>query len=124
MSEKKTTDQAASEQAAAVPVEATPPPAKNPNQATVKLETPLKRGDQEITVITLRKPAAGELRGLKLQEVLQMDVGSLHTLLPRITSPTLTPHDVSQLDLADLVQLASEVAGFFLTKAERESLNA
>ena len=35
---------------------------------TVKLETPIKRGETEITVVKLRKPKAGELRGLSLSD--------------------------------------------------------
>ncbi|KFA28137.1 tail protein, partial [Xanthomonas vasicola pv. vasculorum NCPPB 1326] len=48
------------------------------------------RGEQTITQINVRKPGAGELRGLKLTDVLQLDVTALATLLPRISSPTLT----------------------------------
>ena len=39
--------------------------------------------------------SAGTLRGIKLGDLLQMDVGALTTLLPRITEPTLTAADVS-----------------------------
>ncbi len=92
--------------------------------AVVRLETPIMRGEQTIDSLTLRKPSAGELRGIKLAELLQMDVGSLSTLLPRITSPILTPADVAKLDPADLVTIATEVGSFFLTKATRASLTA
>lgn len=88
--------------------------------ASVTLETPIVRGDQTITKVSLRKPNAGELRGIALAELLKLDVGALHALLPRITSPTLTTQDVSQLDPCDLVQLGGEVIGFFMTRAERE----
>lgn len=87
---------------------------------TVALDTPIKRGGQEITRITLRKPSAGELRGLSLTEVLQLDVGSLQRLLPRISDPVLTEHDVAQLDPADLVQLGGVAVGFLLPKVKPE----
>ena len=90
----------------------------------VPLEHPIKRGDQVIDGVTLRKPDAGSLRGIKLMELLQMDVTSVSTLLPRITTPTLTPHDVSKLDPADIVSISTELLGFFLSKATRESLPA
>lgn len=80
------------------------------------LDTPIKRGEQEITEITLRKPKAGELRGLSLTEVLQMDVTALSKLLPRISSPTLTDNDVANLNPADLVQLGTVAAGFLVPK--------
>lgn len=87
--------------------------------AEVDLEKPIVRGDQTISKVNLRKPSAGELRGLYLSDLLKLDVGALHTLLPRITSPTLTAQDVSQLDPCDLVALGGEVVLFFMTKAER-----
>lgn len=87
--------------------------------AVVTLEKPLVRGDQTITKLSLRKPMAGELRGIALAELLKLDVSALHVLLPRITSPSLTTQDVSQLDPCDLVQLGGEVVGFFMTRAER-----
>lgn len=94
-------------------------PAQPPPGAIV-LETPIRRGDQVITSLTLRKPDAGTLRGIKLAELLQMDVGALTTLLPRISTPTLTAADAAKLDPVDLVALATEVGNFFLTKAQRD----
>ena len=86
----------------------------------IVLETPLKRGEQEITEIQVRKPQSGELRGVSLVDLLQMEVTALQTVLPRITTPTLTPFDVGQLDPADLLQLAGAVSHFLLPKAARE----
>ena len=54
---------------------------------TVQLDTPIKRGDGQITSVTLRKPNAGELRGVSLAELLQMKVDALQAVLPRITNP-------------------------------------
>lgn len=89
--------------------------AANPN--TVTLDTPIKRGTEEITSIELRKPGSGELRGLKLSELLEMDVTALHKVLPRISTPTLTEAEVSAMDPADLLSCASKVAGFLLPSA-------
>jgi len=91
--------------------------ASGPITAKVTLETPITRGDQLIEEIQLRKPQSGELRGVSLVDLLQMDVTALQTVLPRITSPLLTPHDVGQLDPADLVQLGGIVSTFLLPKA-------
>ncbi len=90
----------------------------------VPLEHPIQRGDQVIDKVALRKPDAGSLRGIKLMDLLQMDVTSVSTLLPRITTPILTPHDVAKLDPADLVSISTELLTFFLSKATRESLPA
>ena len=95
--------------------------AAKPN--TVTLEAPIKRGDQVITSLSLRKPAAGELRGVALADLLRLDVAALITLLPRITSPTLTAHEAGQLDLVDLTALGTEVLGFFVSKADKAALS-
>jgi hypothetical protein len=100
-------------------VAATLPPAQSP-PGSVLLENPIRRGDQVISSLTLRKPDAGTLRGIKLADLLQMDVGALITLLPRISTPTLTAADAAKLDPVDLVALATEVGNFFLTKAQRD----
>jgi hypothetical protein len=86
---------------------------------TVTLDTPIKRGDQIITELTLRKPSSGELRGIALTDLLQMNVTSLTKILPRLTSPSLTEQDVGRMDPADLVQLGSQVADFLLPKASK-----
>ena len=87
---------------------------RDPN--TVTLDTPIKRGNGFITEVTLRKPSAGELRGVSLAELLQMKVDALQTVLPRITNPILHKQDMATLDPADLVNLGTVVVGFLLTK--------
>ncbi len=87
------------------------------HQTVVTLDTPLKRGEQTIRMIELRKPRAGELRGVSLFDLMRMDVAALQTVLPRISTPALTAHDVNQLEPADLFQLAAEVAAFLAPKA-------
>ena len=115
MSSKSSTEETAGN-APAPPTEAAKP-------NTVTLEAPIKRGDQVITSLSLRKPAAGELRGVALADLLRLDVAALITLLPRITSPTLTAHEAGQLDLVDLTALGTEVLGFFVSKADRAALS-
>ena len=87
-----------------------------PTTASVPLDTPIKRGEQEITEITLRKPDSGALRGANLADLLQMNVDALITVTPRISTPTLTEAEVRRMDPADLVQIGKEVAGFLLPK--------
>lgn len=88
---------------------------------TITLETPIQRGEETIKTVTIRKPGTGELRGLSLTAVLKLDVDSLITLIPRVSSPTLTKHDVSEMDLADTLNIGSEIGGFLLTKEQRET---
>lgn len=80
----------------------------------ITLDTPIKRGDDTIKSIEVRKPAAGELRGCNLTDLLQMDVVALTKVLPRITTPSLTEQEVGRMDPADLLQLGTEVSGFLL----------
>jgi len=83
---------------------------------TVTLDQPITRGNQKITHVTIRRPRAGELRGVQLVNLLQMDVVALQTVLPRVTIPTLNEHELRNMDPADLVQLGTEVTGFLLPK--------
>ena len=82
----------------------------------IELDEPIKRGEQTISEITLRKPQSGELRGVSLTDVLQMQTDALITLIPRLSNPSLTATEVRQMDPADLVQCGGEIAGFLLTK--------
>lgn len=84
---------------------------------TVILDTPIRRGTTSIDSITLRKPNSGELRGVSLAELLQIDVNSLVKVLPRISSPTLTSIEVTSMDPADLFALGTKVCGFLLQKS-------
>ncbi|MFY9326426.1 MAG: phage tail assembly protein, partial [Georgfuchsia sp.] len=59
----------------------------------------------------------GELRGVTLTDLLQMDVNALTRVVPRISDPTLTEAEVARMDPADLVSIGSEVAGFLLPRS-------
>lgn len=88
----------------------------------IPLDQPITRGEQTITDLKVRKPGAGELRGLKLTDVLQLDVTALATLLPRISSPTLTTADVNAMDPADLLAVGQEVQVFLAQGTEGSGL--
>lgn len=87
------------------------------NENLVSLDTPIKRGLQEITSLTLRKPSAGELRGVQLSELLAMDVASLIKVLPRLSTPSISAPEVANMDPADLVVCGSKVVNFLLPKS-------
>jgi hypothetical protein len=90
-------------------------PAGSTNIETVHLDVPIIRGDSTIASITLRRPTSGELRGVKLVDLAQIDVSALTIVLPRITMPTLTKQEIERLDPADLTEIGAKVA-LFLTK--------
>ena len=71
--------------------------------------------------VTLRKPVSGELRGVSLMELANMDVLALRKVLPRISSPSLTDVEVGRMDPADLMQCGVAVASFLLTKKARQA---
>lgn len=80
------------------------------------LNSPITRkGGEQIETVGLRKPSVGDLRGMKLSMLLQMDVNAMATLLPRITEPALLPDEVAALDPADFFALSLEALGFFMT---------
>lgn len=86
---------------------------------TITLDEPIQRGETTITEIVIRRPKSGELRGVSLIDIGNMNVTALQQVLPRITSPTMTAQEVANLDPADLVQLGVEVAYFLVKKADR-----
>ena len=88
---------------------------------TITLEQPITRGDTEISTVTLRRPLAGELRGIKLIDAMQMDADAMMQLLPRITQPALQAHELAQLDLIDFGALCTKVALFFVTKQQQQA---
>jgi hypothetical protein len=88
----------------------------------VTLLKPLKRDDEEVKSVTLREPIGGDLRGLKITDILQMDVTAMTKLLPRVTSPALAPDEVGQLCPADLLSLAGGVVSFFVSPAQLADL--
>lgn len=94
-------------------------PVENPNLKTVELDEPIQRGKTVIDSVQIRNPTAGELRGVALMDVAQMDVLALRKILPRITIPSLTDAEIGNLPLSDLMQCGVIVAGFLLTKQQK-----
>lgn len=86
---------------------------------TVLLDTPILRGKNQIDSLTLRKPQSGELRGVHLVDLLNLDVGALLKVLPRITSPSITAPEAAGMDPADLLACGNKVAHFLLQKSVR-----
>lgn len=92
---------------------------QGPEDNTITLDTPVKRGKTEIAQITLRKPSSGELRGIQLAELIQLDVASLIKVIPRLSNPGLTAPEVANLDPADLLAIGGKVVGFLLQKSAK-----
>lgn len=122
--ENQREDSAAATATSTTAAAAAPEPAKtkNPNEEVITLDTPIIRGEQKIEQVILRKPMSGELRGVTLSDLAQMDVLALRKVLPRISSPSLTDHEVGRMDPADLFQCGLAVASFLLQKSAKEAV--
>jgi hypothetical protein len=86
---------------------------------TITLDTPLKRGETEITTVEVSRPNSGALRGVTLMALLNMDVIAIQTVLPRVTQPSISSVEAATLDPADLAQFGGVISSFLLTKADR-----
>ncbi|RSV12298.1 phage tail assembly protein [Sphingomonas sp. ABOLF] len=73
--------------------------------------------------IAVRKPTAGELRGLTLMGLSQLDTSQLARLAPRVTMPVLTKQAVDAMDPADFMQFGGEVMDFLLPTAAKEAVS-
>lgn len=103
----------------------TPPAQTGPVYSDpITLAEPVVRGDTRIETLRLRKPRAGELRGLSLQDVIQTDFTALLTLVPRISEPPLTGEEADRLDPADIAEIGGTIRGFFMTRAEKQLMEA
>lgn len=89
------------------------------DRETIELDEPVQRGKTTITELQIRKPVAGELRGVSLMDLAQMDVLALRKVLPRITAPSLTDQEIGNMSPADIMQCGVKVAGFLLTRQQK-----
>ena len=87
----------------------------DPNLRVVILENPILRGDQSLRRIEIRKPNVGMLRNLSLQDVLKWDINATNTVLSRVTSPTLNPAELNNMDVSDYTSLAVELTNFLVS---------
>lgn len=84
----------------------------------ITLAKPITRDGDHISqvMITDEIKQAGSLRGLKLVNVMNMDVDSVAVLLTRVTSPRLKLAEINEMDTLDFISL-SEALVPFLTPA-------
>ena len=79
---------------------------------TVKLVTPMEIDVKEVTELEMRKPCAGDLRGLNLVEVCEMHFDAACTLLPRISK--LNDRDILNMEAENFAPIMTEIASFFV----------
>lgn len=92
---------------------------KNPS---ITLDEPIKRDKQAIESISIRKPKSGELRGINLADLLQMNTDAIMKVTPRVSDPTITIQEAEALEPADLLKIGAAIASFLLPKEVQNSL--
>ncbi|HHE3654990.1 TPA: phage tail assembly protein [Pasteurella multocida] len=87
----------------------------------IELSVAIQRGDQEIKEVQVLKPTVPALKGLKMFDVLQVDVNAMEILLPRITVPKLHKADFAQMAVEDFTELATAAVSFLGKNSTEES---
>lgn len=88
----------------------------------IVLETPIARDGGDLTELRLRRPKAGELRGISHARLSISDVDEVLRLLPRITLPPITDAEAAELDPADFTEICGEIADFLFTARRKAEL--
>lgn len=88
----------------------------------IDLDSPITMGDTAIEALEIRKPNVQALQGVKIADLLQGDVTAICTILPKISTPTLTKSQVQQLDPADIAQIGGAIMIFLQPKSVRAEL--
>lgn len=89
---------------------------------TIDLDEPIMMGETKITQLVIRKPNVRALQGVKIADLLQGDVSAICTVLPKVSSPTLTKQQIEQLEPADLAQIGGVMMTFLQPKSVRQQL--
>ncbi|MGE4431888.1 MAG: phage tail assembly protein [Sphingobium sp.] len=93
-----------------------------PALPTVTLSEPIVRGETTISDIQIRKPKAGEMRGLSIQDLMTARVSAVIDVLPRISMPPITQQEAENLDLSDLAACSGAIIDFFLKAGDRAAI--
>ena len=94
--------------------------------SSFKLDADITVGDKIVhaagTEIQVRRPGAGELRGIDISATIsRCDYAQTEKIAPRITMPMLHKEHIAVMDPADFVQLGGEIVDFLLPKAVKQA---
>jgi hypothetical protein len=84
---------------------------------TLKLAAPLPYGDTTLDELTFRDPHAGDLRGLKLGGLGEMDVNLILALTRRLANVAVTDEQLAMLSPFDLLKVTETIVDFFAASA-------
>ena len=79
----------------------------------VPLAKPLPYGKGTLDKLQLRRPMAGDLRGIRLAGLSDMDVDVVTKIVARCSVQTVTEAQLAELDPYDLVKVTEKIADFF-----------
>ena len=94
--------------------------------SSFKLDADITVGEKIVhaagTEIQVRRPGAGELRGIDISATIsRCDYAQVEKIAPRITMPMLHKEHIAVMDPADFVQLGGEIVDFLLPKAVKQA---
>lgn len=89
---------------------------------TIELDHPVIRGETEIRTVQIRKPKAGDLRGLSLSDLFDMKTDTVLAVIPRVSTPTLTTHEANQLELSDLFKFSVRLVAVLLPEESQQEV--
>lgn len=89
---------------------------------TVELDQPIRRGDSEIKSVQIRKPKAGELRGISLSDLFEMKADAVLSMIPRVSNPTLTSQEAIQLEASDFAKFAVRLVATLLPQETQQEV--
>lgn len=96
----------------------------SPVNKTITLSAPVKVDGKEVSEVSLRCPKTGELRGLMLSSVLQMETSAMLRLLPRITMPPLTESQIADMPPSDFLEMTKAAVLFFMNPSQLAEVQA
>lgn len=80
---------------------------------TAKFATPIPYGAGELAELTMRRPKAGDLKGVKLIGLTEMDPSMVIKIAARLATTPVVEAQLEQLEVYDLMELTEKVVGFF-----------
>lgn len=90
----------------------------------VTLQEAVQVDGAPVTQVVLRRPNVGQLRGLSVNEIMQLDVAAMLKLLPRISAPPLSAAALEGMDPADFAELSIRASLFFVKRRAAEAAEA
>lgn len=100
-------------------VSAPAPASQQPVTVEVNLVEPILRDSGPIETLALRKPKAGELRGLNIKDLMTGDISAVIIVLPRISIPFITDAEAANMSTEDIAEIGGTIQGFFITQEQK-----